>query len=144
MFSAFTQVIFVLLPKAQLPLLAGTLQTKGWVTFLPPLGDRTHLSLLNGREVARMCPSLPGTAGSPETIPEMSENPLLPGCQKGEVLFLLGCGCTKAEEPPQETAHAKDLGNSPQVFPLTGQPGFPQGNQAPEQGSVLLIKPGQH
>lgn len=73
---------------------------------LPPLGARTHPSLPNGREVARMCPSLPGTAGSPGTIPEKSENPLLPGCQKGEVSFLLWLWLHESrKEPPQETAH---------------------------------------
>lgn len=83
----------------------------------PPWGhNTTHLSLLNGREVARMCPSLPGTAGSPGTIPKTSENPLLPGYQKGEVLFLLDSGCIKAERNPHKRLHMKCSAKGPQEF----------------------------
>lgn len=63
---------------------------KHWVVLvqhliecLHPSGMRhAHHSLPKGRAAARTCPSPPGTARSPATIPETAENPLPPVCQK--------------------------------------------------------------
>lgn len=117
MFSALTQVFFVLLPKPSSPFSQGHSNPRDGSPILPALEDRTHLPLLNGREVARMCPSLPGTAGSAGTIPETPGNPLLPGCQKGEVLFLLGCGCIQAGRNPHKRLHLKCSAKGPEFTP---------------------------